>query len=115
MNGLYVDPHVSDATNYGWLAIRATKILLPVALTTATMPAPARVLSMLCCTCSTDVVTESVHVVDPWNGVQHFFATAPSCLQQTVKTQRTVTPEQTVGPMKKKRKMTMMNSMNNTD
>ena len=36
-----------DATNNGWLAVRATKILLPVALTTATMPAPARVL-MLC-------------------------------------------------------------------
>ena len=83
MDGLYVDPHVCDATNYGWLAVRATNILLPVALTTATMPAPARVLSMLCCT---NVLTESVHVVD-LEGRAAFFATAPSCLQETVKTQ----------------------------
>ena len=64
MDGLDLDPHVSDATNYGWLAIRATKIILRVALTTATMPAPARVLTKLCYTCSTNVLTESVHVID---------------------------------------------------
>ena len=85
MDGLYVDPHVYDATNYGWLAVRATKLLLPVALTTETMPAPARVLSMLCCTCSTNVLTESVHV--DLEGRAAFLATAPSCLQETVKTQ----------------------------
>ena len=64
MDGLYVDPHASDATNHGWLAVRATKILLHVALTSETMPAPALVLTKLCYTCSTNVLTESVHVID---------------------------------------------------
>ncbi len=53
------DPPVLDAAVYGWLSDHATKTLLPVSLPAATMPAPAPVLSLLCCTCSTNEPSSS--------------------------------------------------------
>jgi len=46
------DPPKINPTDYGWKADHSTKTLLPVALPAQVLPAPAAVLSLLCCTCS---------------------------------------------------------------
>lgn len=47
------DPPSIDPNEYGWKADQSTKTLIPVALPAQVLPAPAAVLSLLCCSCST--------------------------------------------------------------
>ena len=54
IEGSYENIPVRNAADYGWLADHVTETLLPVSLPAVTIPAPAPVLSLLYCTCSTN-------------------------------------------------------------
>ena len=51
-NAMEADPPGILATDFGWKVDHSTKSLLPVAMPDNTLPAPASLMSILCCRCS---------------------------------------------------------------
>lgn len=53
-SALDADPPNLDPTLFGWLKDKTCKVLTPVTLPADKAPAPASVLQMICCGCSSD-------------------------------------------------------------
>ena len=59
MDALESEPPALAAAEYGWKVHNSNKSLLPIAMPADAMPAPAPVLSLLCCMCSADEACSS--------------------------------------------------------